>query len=73
MIMFPQGQLGNQLFGIACALYLNQMGSSKVYVFVSDIELQEKIKSLTKHRFDDTKIVVTHSKSIRLYQLNLLE
>lgn len=67
MIVFPQGQLGNQLFGLACALYLNQTGSSKVYVFVSDIELREKIKSLTKHRLDNTKIVVTHSKSIRLF------
>lgn len=43
MILYPQGQLGNQLFGLACALYFSERESGGINLLLSDEDLYKKI------------------------------
>jgi hypothetical protein len=66
LLLFPSGQLGNQLFGLACALHHNQYSTDKIYVLISNTELLERIKSGKAGNLREFNVVVVSNWIVRL-------
>lgn len=58
MIVYAQGQIGNQLFGLACALHLSEKSKHKIYLLLSDEELYQKARRVAKRELRSIGIEV---------------